>query len=114
MPSLFSKKPHQARHLATKEPWWQKFAIEPADPTPTVPTLTAEEHVVQIRKLAGREQLACPVGEEFYVSYFAPEELHLEMAMQFIAHADVGAVADGRDPFIYVRREGNRYIFRAV
>lgn len=78
------------------------------------PLLSAEHHVLEIRKLAAQQCPHYSHDETFAVSYHAPDELYIEMAMQFIAHSDQGRLEDGHEPFAYLRRSGNQYIFQVT
>lgn len=111
-PSRSRKKPI-GRHDATREPLPYPKASPPQEDS-VEPLLSAEHHVLEVRKLAAKESRRHPAGETFTVTYSAPDELYLQMAMQFMAYGDEVTLRDGCEPFAYIRREGSTYFFQAT
>lgn len=109
-----SRKKLNGRHVAAKTPWWRPLPSEQNEVPDARPALSAEHHVLEVRKLAARECPRDSRGETFAVTYHAPSELYIEMAMQFIAHTEQGRLEDGHEPFIYLGCSGNKYTFQVV
>lgn len=109
-----SRKKLNGRHVAAKTPWWRPLPPDQNEVPDARPALSAEHHVLEVRKLAARECPRYSRGETFAVNYRAPDELYIEMAMQFVAHSEQGRIEDGHEPFVYLKRSGNQYLFRVT
>lgn len=102
----------EGRHASPVTP--SEHCASPAADRTARPPLTAEEHVVAIRKLAAVQCSGRPRGDIFTVTYNAPKEMYLDMEMQFIAYADHEAPYDTRGPFVYRGARGSTYRFEVT